>query len=218
MMIDYYSAESTVDYAPRPARRHAELYLKTECAALDTIEPKRFVCNEPLVELCYERDGTILTLHDAVVEKINYKVLHDKYLNHRNTQNTVQNDIRIESIEITSSTHGYDKIKPCMLRYKAPRKYKPLQVIPELSILSELQEGSIIQQSIETEWKDFILLDDPALTNRGSYLIRSFGYHSAANDILTVDSVALYEMHRHVTIVSNFREPLQIGHIYSCSK
>ena len=196
-MIDYYSAEPVIDYTPAPARRHVELYLKSECSIEDFGATKRFMCNEPLGDLCYERDGTILTLRDAVIEKINYKILHDKYLNHSNAQNTLQNDIRIESIEITSLTRGYDKIKPCMLKYKTPTKYKPLQIVPELSIITEPWEGSIIQQFIETEWKDFMLLDDPALMNRGSYLVRSFGYHRSANDILTIDSVALYEMHRH---------------------
>ena len=73
----------------------------------------------------------------------------------------------------------------------------------------------MVQQSIGSEWKDFGLLDDPTMLNRGRYVVKCFGYHRADNDVLTIDSVALHETQQHHDIIANFRQPLQIGHLYS---
>lgn len=222
-MANNFVSDDVTDRRSGPINRRAEIVIKTEGPNVYIRPHKPVSIDRPdgtkiyiLNDIFYRNtSGLMACIAGSTVENVTYTIINEKYLNPGTAYDTFLQDVKLNSMEVTSPTDGYSRVCPLVLYRKICDKYEMLHCLPELYLYTEHRDGTIIKTHIGSTWKDFALLDDPYVSYRGNYIVKAFGYHRAMNDVLTVDSVALFETTTFKTLIANFKQSLQIGSLQS---
>ena len=170
--------------------------------------------NDP-IQLSYINNGVIYDISNSALHNIDFTIVNDKLVNEHNLNNTLLEDIKINSLELESPDYGFKRIpiEKLVIRIKH-NKSLPIKVYPVLRINTVYSDNRHLAMYIPNEFTDIKFLTNPEIMSSIQYNITGFGYHKTLNNELSVDSVILKNRRDHKLTFSHFKQSLILNRHY----